>query len=144
VAITDEQIAVLRAMLTANGDYDRLSDQLDRTDGWGDYTVLVSAAFFEAVDRRFGKGYTRAEIVQFVADARARFDQSGHDLDPLAAERLVLSALDEESIDDLDDKTLGQTQVVFLAALIADEQFDAPGLDEFLVEARKLADEWTS
>jgi hypothetical protein len=144
VAITDEQIAVLRSMLTADGEYDRLTDQLDRTDGWGDYTILIAAAFFEAVDRRFGKGYTRAEIVQFVAHARARFDQSGHDLDALAAERLVLSALEEESVDDLDDKTVVQTQIVFLTALITDEQLDAPSLDEFLAEARKLADEWTS
>ena len=145
VPVTDEQVAVLRAMLTADtNEYDRLTEHLDRTDGWGDYTVLIAAAFFEAVDRRFGKGYTGAEIVQFVADARARFDQTGQDLDAVAAERLVRSALEDESVQDLDDETVVQIQVVFLAALVTGEQLDDAGLDEFLAEARKLADEWTS
>lgn len=144
MAITDDQVAVLRSMLTGDAaEYDRLTGLLDKTDGWGRYTALVAAAFFEAVDRRFGTKYTRPDIIQFVADARGRFPEGGPDLDPVAAERLILSVLEDVEIDDIDDETVVKCQVAFLTALIVDENLDAVGLGGFLENARKLADEWT-
>jgi hypothetical protein len=146
VAITDEHVAVMRAMLAGDFDeYERLVEQLDRTGRWGsDYPLLIAAAFFEAVDRRFGKNYTRADIVQFVAAARERFDPSGTEIDPSAAERLVLSVLEHESVDDLDDETVVRTQGVLLGALITVRKFDSATLNEFMLEARKIADEWVA
>jgi hypothetical protein len=144
MAISDGQIAAMRAILVGDFDeYDRLSAELDRVDGWGDYPVLMQAAFFEAVDRRFGKGYTRQEVVQYVADARSRFVQTGQEVDPGAAERLMLVALGSSvSVDDIDGKALGTIEMFILVALITDENLDATGLDEFMKEVRKSADEW--
>lgn len=146
MAITDDHVAVLRAMLAGDFEsYDRLTAQLDATDSWGeDYPVLIGAAFFEAVDRRFAKAFTRPEIVQFVAHARERFDQSGKDINPLAAERLILSVLTPESVDDLDDETVVLTQTVLLGELITAQQLDDPTLDEFMAVSRKIADRWVS
>jgi hypothetical protein len=146
VAITDEHVAVLRAMLAGDFDEsDRLTEQLDATGGWGeDYPLLIAAAFFEAVDRRFSKGYTRADIVRLVADARQRFDQSGKDIDPVAAERLILSVLTPESVEDLDDHTVVVTQTVLLGELITVKQLDGATLDEFMAVSRKIADRWAS
>jgi len=143
MAISDEQAAALRTMLAGDFDeHNRISAHLDRTDGWGEYPALIQAAFFEAADRRFGKGYTDAEIIQFVADARARFDQTGRDIDARAAERLLRATQGVGSVDDLDDKTVVGTETLLLGALITVENLDDATLDEFMKEVRELADEW--
>ena len=141
MVVSDEQVAAMRAMLS--GDFDehwRLAARLDQTTGWDEYATLLAAAFLEAVDRRFGKGYTPAEIIRFVADARASFDQSGDELDPRAAERLVRAVLGDGDVDDLDDQIRARAQTVLLSALITDEHLDEAGLDQFMNDARKLAD----
>jgi hypothetical protein len=143
MAISDEQSAAMRAMLA--GDFDehwRLAERLDQVEGWQTYNTLLVAAFFRAVERRFGGGSTDAEIVKFVADARARFDQSGNDIDPGTAERLVLAALGKASVDGLDDEMVVRTETVLLSALVIAENLDDDGLDKFMKEARELANEW--
>jgi hypothetical protein len=144
MAVSDDQVAAMRAILAHDFDeYDRLSEQLDRVDGWGDYPVLMQAAFFEAVDRRFGKGHTRQDVVRYVADARSRFEQAGQEIDPGAAERLMLVALgDSVSVEDIDGKALGAIEMFVLVALITDENLGVTELDEFMKEVRKSADEW--
>ena len=57
---------------------------------------------------------------------------------------MIRHALGEGSIRDLDDDTVIGAQIVILSALIADEQFDDASLDQFMAEARKLADQWAS
>ena len=46
------------------------------------------------------------------------------------------------SVADLDPKAAFRARHFLLVALIADAQLDDAGLDEFLGEARKLADQW--
>jgi hypothetical protein len=61
MTVTDDQVAVLRAHLA--GDYDehrRLLAGLDSRGALGGYTALVTAAFVEAVDRRFGPAHRDA------------------------------------------------------------------------------------
>jgi hypothetical protein len=143
MAITDEQAAALRTMLAGKfEEHYRISDHLDEVNGWGEYPTLVQAAFFEAVNRVFRQGHTDAQIVQFVADARARFDPSGSEIDPSAAERLVRVALGEGSIEDLDDQTVVRTETVLLGALVTVKNLDDATLDRFMKEVRDLADEW--
>ena len=145
MAMTEDQVLALRAMLGNDFDqHEYLSGKLDRFNGWGDYPALVAAAFFEAAHRRFGEGYEKGDIVQFVAAARARFDPTGDQLDPVVAENLILSALKDEPLDGLNEGTVAQLQVVLLGALIADENLDDAGLDEFMADARELADEWVA
>lgn len=36
------------------------------------YNELITAAFFEAVDRHFGTRYTLTDIVEYVAEVRTR------------------------------------------------------------------------
>ena len=143
--VTADQVATLRAYLA--GDFDshqRLFGQLDRTAAQTGYMALLTAAFFEAVDRRFAKNGTTADVIEFVADVRARHLKDADEIDQRAAERLILAIFTDEEIDDIDSETKVSTQIILLFALIADEGFDGAGLDEFLAEARKLADEWIS
>jgi hypothetical protein len=145
MAVSADQVATLRAFLARDFDnYERLYAQLDRSTAKSGYTALIAAAFIEAVDRRFGEGSTDADVVEFVASARARFDESGDEIDPRAAERMIRAVYTDEEIDDLDTDTVVGTEVILLAALVADEEFNDAALDEFLAKARKLADEWSS
>lgn len=139
--VTDDQVATLRAYL--EGDFEshkRLHGQLDPVAARTGYTALIAAAFFEAVDRRFAKNGADADVVEFVGSVRSRSERLANELDPGIAERLIRHSLGEGSISDVDDDTVVRTQIVLLAGLIADEQLDNAGLDEFMATARMLGD----
>jgi hypothetical protein len=141
MTVTDQQVAVLRAMLTGNrAEHARLLAELDRwEDGLG-YSALVTGAFIKAVDRRFGKASAKGSVVEFVADARSRSDEMADAVDPRVAERLIRKVTDGESTEDIDVKTSSAAKLLLIAALIADEDVDNNGLEAFLSDARKLAD----
>jgi hypothetical protein len=139
--ITADQVATLRAYLTGDFDaYDQLRARLDSTAARAGYSALIAAAFFKAVDQRFAKSDADAEVVLFVGSVRARSEGLGDKIDPGVAERLIRAVYTDEEIDDLDGETVLGTELLLLAALIVDEQFDDSELDEFLSAARKLAD----
>jgi len=140
MAVTDEQVAALRAQLAGNAaEHKRLFAELDRQGDALGYSALVNAAFFEAVDRRFGKQNTRADVIEFVADVRSRFDEVADEVDPRAAERVIFKVLGTGSTDDIDAQTSLTAKLYLLAAIIADEHLDDTGLDDFMVEVRKSA-----
>lgn len=143
--ISAEQMTALRTLLTGNLDEHRqVIAEMDQGGGWRGYNELITAAFFEAVDRRFGTRYTLPDIVEYVADVRTRFRDPNRGIDPNIAERLIRKALGEGTTRGIDKKTLLHTEGVLLVALIVDEQFDDDAMDAFLAEARALADRWTS
>lgn len=143
--VTDDQVAALRALLRDDMDQHRqLFAGLDRAAAKKGYPALVTAAFIEAVERRFGTGYQRADIVAFVADVRARSDRLTSRLDPDVAERVVESVLGDGTVRGLDQQAVTSAKLLLLAGLIADARLDDAGLDEFLAAARKLADQLMS
>ncbi|MGH3390587.1 MAG: hypothetical protein ACRDOO_17105 [Actinomadura sp.] len=75
---------------------------------------------------------------------RARSEQLSKEIDPQTAEQLIMYSLGKGSIDGLDSRVRHLTQFGLLAALVLGEQFDDSGLEEFLAEARKIADQWIS
>jgi hypothetical protein len=141
MTVTDEQVAALRALLTGDVDENRrLLAQLDRrTEGAG-YSALVNAAFFEAVDRRFGKESAPASIVEYVADVRSRSDNLAAKINPNAGERVIQAVLTGEPADGIDSRTSATIKLFLLTALISDENLAAADLDPFLVKVRKMAD----
>jgi hypothetical protein len=140
--VTDEQEATLHAQLAGKSDeHVRLLDQLDPVAARAGYSTLVSAAFFLAADKRFPEGTPAAAIIEYVADVRARSDRTAK-VDPVVAERVLLAVNTDEEIADIDASDSFRTQLVLLAALIADAQLDAPALDAFMLRARRLADRW--
>jgi hypothetical protein len=140
VPITDDQVAVLRTYLKGDADgQNRIHERI----GSPDYADLLVAAFFEAVDRRFGGNGTKPDVVEFVANLRSRTDGLADAIDPRPAERLILAAFTDEEIADIDDKIKGGLYVLLLAALINDAQLSDTELDKFLAEARGLADRWS-
>jgi hypothetical protein len=143
MAVTDQQVATLRAQLAGNADEHKgLFRQLDWDTEGTAYTALIDAAFFKAVDRRFRQGTTTADVIEYVGDVRSRFDEAAQAIDPQTGERAILKVLGHGSVADLDPKAAFRARHFLLVALIADAQLDDAGLDEFLGEARKLADQW--
>jgi hypothetical protein len=139
--VTNDQVAALRALLAGEVDlHARLFERLDQTAAETGYTALIAAAFFEAVDRRFAKEGTAADVIDFVGDLRSRSDRLADVIDPKVAERLIWHALGEGSIADLDTETKASHQFLLLGGLVAGAHFDAAGLDEFLATARELGD----
>jgi hypothetical protein len=143
--ITEEQMAALRTLLARDFDaHRRVIAQISQSGEWAGYNELITAAFSEAVDRRFGHQYTLTGIVEFVADVRTRFEDPGQGIDPGIAERLIRKALGEGTVTGIDKKALIHTEGILLSALIMDEHLDAAGLDGFLASAREMADGWLS
>jgi hypothetical protein len=139
--VSDKQAATLRAQLA--GDLEQHKRLLGEFDNHADgpaYVTLTNAAFFEAVDRRFGASGTPDDVTAFVADVRARSDRVGNALDPQVSERMLLAAINGGNFADLDPREARSSQRFLLAAMVADEQFDDDDLDEFIARARVIAD----
>ena len=143
--VTDDQVAALRALLVDDIDrHKQLFGQLDRAEARKGYPALVTAAFGEAVERRFGQHYQPADIVSFVADVRSRSDRLARELDPDVSERVINAVLGHGSARDLDKEAVTRAKLVLLGGLVADARLDDAGLDELLAAARKLADQLMS
>jgi hypothetical protein len=143
--VTDAQVATLRALLQDDtARYRQLYDAMDRTQDREGYPALVTAAFAEAVVRRFGKSYRRPDIVQFVSDVRSRSENLARSLDPDVAERVILTVLGDGTAHGIPREAVTRAKLVLLAGLVAEAQLDNEGLDGLLSEARKLADQLLS
>ncbi len=143
MTVTDDEVATLRAYLSGDQDlYHELHGRLDRSATRTTYVGFTTAAFLEAVDRRFAGNGTEADVISFVSDVRSRSDEAAQKIDPQSAERFILAALRNERAPDLDSETRGRLLIVLLGALVWDQQYDDAGLDSFLEAARKRADDW--
>ena len=130
MVVTKSSVAILRTYLKGDIErHERLVDQLDSHAAKADYGVLLAAAFFTAVDRRFAKNGTDADVVEFVGEVRARSERLRDSIDPRTAERLIRAVYTDEDIEDIDGKTAIGHQFILLGALVIDEELDDPGLD---------------
>ncbi|GAB3810856.1 hypothetical protein [Micromonospora zhanjiangensis] len=116
--------------------YDRRLRHFSERD-WRRYGDLLSGALLLAVRRRFRAGQDRAPVIRFVATVRERYDHTGHDLDPVVAERLVWAALGEgEPVPVVGPAVAAQTLLVL--GLLEDEGMPRADLDDFLAAADTL------
>ncbi|MGP4027890.1 hypothetical protein [Actinomadura sp. 3N407] len=151
MAITDDQVAALRAQLAGRVDeHKRLLDELDPEAANVGYVALVGAAFFEAARRRFlkdGRAAEDIEIIDFVAGVRERGEDLARSIDAGVAETLIKVAIQRLPPEDrqrIDDKTAYGHQILLLAGLVSDEEFSSEELDEFMHKARYLGEEMLS
>lgn len=142
-AVTDDQVATLRAQLTGQGaERKQLLATLDQDEVWSGYRALAPAAFCVAVKRKFPRGGSMAQVINLVAEVRSKADKIADKIDPRIAERIVYRVLADGDIMDIPARTCFEHELLLLAALIADEHLDDAGLDEFLGRSRSLADRW--
>jgi hypothetical protein len=142
MAITDDQMAGLRAFLTDDdSEWGRLFEGPNAVDAEDGYALMFAAAFTTAVRGRWSVDTPKAEVIRFVATTRSRFRELADEIDPLAAEALIQAALgDVTAAQDLDPRAKG-AQVPLLRQLVDEAEFDDADLDEFLAQARTLADQ---
>jgi hypothetical protein len=139
--LTDEQVTAMRYALTGDIDgYKRVIARLDRAAKESN-GVLVVASFFKAAYRRFGENGAASDVVAFVSKLRTEYGLV-EEINPRVAERLILATFTDEQIDDIDDEIKGSHYMLLLGALVKQAAFSDSELDEFLADARKLADEW--
>jgi hypothetical protein len=139
--VTDDQEATLHAQLAGRfEEYQRRLDALDPAEVEEEYNALVSAAFAVAVEERL-PGATAADVIEFVGGVRSR-NEGADRIDPLVAESLILAITSDGNVEDTDPWVGFQTQLILLAALVAEAGFDEAGLDGFLRRSRTLADKW--
>jgi hypothetical protein len=140
--VTDDEVAALRAYLQGNQALqEELYERITTLDAKTRYTRLLATAFFEAVNRRFGGRDSAAEVIEYVADVRARSPRLGEQIDPGAAERLIRRALTDVDVSDIDSRMRGRIFIVFLAAMVSDAHYDDGQLEGLLAEAREAADD---
>ena len=145
MAITDTQVAALRAQLAGDAEeHRRLLGNLDQHADGSSYATLLACAFSEAVERRFGLTPDRAAVVEFVGDLRARAETIRQRLSAEVAERTIMTVYGEGSVNDLDDETVTYAQVVTTTGLISDEQLSDAELDSFMAEVRSVAERLVS
>jgi hypothetical protein len=138
---SDLVVATLRAQLADSVDeHMRLLRQIKTDADKRAYATLINASFFEAIDRRFGEGAARDDAIEFVADVRSRSARLSDALDPRTGEQVILAAIGNGSIDELDPEELRRNQIILLAGMVADLRFDNGILDEFMAKARASAD----
>lgn len=140
MAITDDQVALLRTQLRGEFDeYERLYPEFDKsqTDG---YIELIGATFILAAERRFRPNGTRPDIIMFVAEVRSKTRAAAESIDPKIGERVLLAALTNEPIDDLDADAVILAQLHLLVAITAAEGLSASEIDALLAKARDIVD----
>jgi hypothetical protein len=141
MTITDAQLAALKALLTGDEQaFDRLltGSDLARTQ---EFAVLTATALVLAVRRSFPPGWSPDDVVQFVACLRARDAGAHADVNPAAAEQMLLAVLRDERVsDDFDVLVNGHAQVALLNELVAG--LDNDQMEDFLAETRGEASQW--
>jgi hypothetical protein len=143
-AISDQQVAALHAALTLDAPRaQELRTRLTQTGDLAGFGELAYAAFLLAARRRFAPTWTRADVIRYVGDVRGH-GPADDDIDPVAAEALILRALGAGQRPDADAEATAVAQAVLLVTMIADLHLDAVSLERFLAEARELADQWLS
>lgn len=145
MTITDKQVNVLRAQLTGQHDeHLRLVRELEPDEANRQYAALVAGAFIVAVERRFirdGNFADESEVIDFVAQVRAKNADMPDAIDPQLAESLILHLLEKGSVKEADADIKFGHQLVLLAALAGEEQLSGDELAAFISEARSIAED---
>ena len=136
MTVTDNEMWVLRPFLT--GDPRENIRRLEQLGPGESVGPLLKAVFWRLVERRFANA-SRDDVINFVGEVRALGDQIAQKMDPLQAERLILSVYTDERAADIDIDTKNTLIVLLVPKLIIDEQLDEAGVDALLGSARKLA-----
>lgn len=145
MAVTDEQVAALRAFLMHD-----VQETAQATSALGDrgmagYQRLADAALSVAAVRRFSPRFTSADLVRYVASVRvARIsDGAEYDFDPEAGENVLRYSLGQTISRAPDPAVRFRAVIALLDALAESELSSEEDVDDLLAEARELAGTWT-
>ncbi|MGH3251804.1 MAG: hypothetical protein ACRDOI_37110 [Trebonia sp.] len=129
----------IRALLTDDIDTFRRLNAGRGGDETRAFATMLAAAFYTAANDKFGKDHTTADVIEFVAEARAWYigpeTVSAED-----AERVIRAVLGEEDLTNgMSAYALGAAQTVMLVAIVRVAGFSPAKMDALLdVAARRV------
>jgi hypothetical protein len=131
----DKSVLMTKALLVDDIDtYRRLNAGLS-ADETRVFAALLAAAFDKAANDRFGNDRTAADIIEFVAEARARYVGT-ETVSAEDAERVIRAVLGEESLTNgMSAYARGQARTAMLVALVRDASLSTDEIDVFLEAA---------
>ena len=135
----DKSARIIRAMLADDMDKFRpLHAGLD-SDERRVFAALFGAAFYKAANDKFGKDYSTADVIEFVAEARTRY-LGPETVSAEDAERVIEAVLGEEDLaNDMSAYARGEAQTAMLIALVRDAGLSAEEIDALLDVAAQQA-----
>lgn len=145
IAVTDEQVAALRAFLMHDVQATtRITSALGNR-GITGYQRLADAALSVAVVRRFSPSFTNADLVRYIASVRVSriADGKEYDFDPAAGENVLRYSLGQVIPRTPDPTERFRAVIALLDALADSELSSEEDVDDLLAEARELAGTWT-
>jgi hypothetical protein len=136
-------VAVLQALLTEDfSTYRRRRADLDAGQRRA-FAVVLTAAFASAADRRFGKRPPAADVIEFVAEARARFPTAAEAVPAEDAETAIKAATGyDDLIGALNGRASGAAQTAMLFALTHEGGASAAAIEALLTEAATQAEDY--
>jgi hypothetical protein len=136
-------VAVLRAFLTEDfSTYRRLHADLDAGQRRA-FTLVVTAAFTSAAIDRFGERPPAADVIEFVAEARAKYPTTGEAVPAEDAETAIRAATGEDSlIGELDGRASGAAQTAMLFALTHEGNASADAIEALLASSATQAEDY--
>lgn len=140
--VSAEQLASVRAYVTGDTDeFERISGAFNASEGRIN-GALISAAFYLAASKRFAVEDAKSEVISFVSELRSSSTEVADAINPHIAERLLLSTVADEEIDDIAGETKGKHISLLLVALVKDSKVSETELDGLLDGAGTLAEKW--
>jgi hypothetical protein len=124
--------------------YDQKSQQLNEQGGWDGWSEFLGAAFVVAVERRFDQAMDPADVIRFVAEARAEFTASGSDFDPAAAELMINSVLGRASASGIDTQSVIQVEIVLVRRILQESNLTDAVLNDFLAKVDEIRAQWST
>lgn len=139
----DSAVAVLRAFLTRDfATYQSLREGLDASQRQA-FAVVLAAAFTKAATRRFGEKPPAADVIEFVAEARARYPTAAGIVSAEDAETVIRTFTgDDDLVGELDGRRSGAAQTAMLFALIHENEAPVAAIDALLAEAITQAEDY--
>jgi len=139
----DSAVAVLRTFLTRDfSTYQSLREGLDASQRQA-FSVVLAAAFTSAATRRFGEKPPTADVIEFVAEARARYPTAGGIVSAEDADTVIRSSTgDDNLIGALDGRRSGTAQTAMLFALTRENEAPVAAIDALLAEAATQAEDY--
>lgn len=142
---TSEYAGLLRSLLRGDFDaYESKSREFSHRKAWEGYSAFLGAAFYLAVSRRFRSRPDAESVIRLVAQTREQFDESGKDIDPVAAEDLVWSVFDGRDISGIHGSDVVKLETVIVHKVLMDEDLSDDQLDGFLVEVEAASAKWAA
>jgi hypothetical protein len=135
----DCSISALRALLIEDMDAFRRLHGTQNADERRAFAAVLTAAFNKAATDKFGTQTSASDVIEFVADARARL-VGPEAISAEAAEGVIRAALGEDDlIDSMDASTFGAAQTAMLIALVHEGGFSGEDIDALLATAARQA-----